>query len=434
MASIALHENGMPVAANTWRNGIPTDAHTLWHSRAMERLVGVVQELSQARDIDHVMRVVRTAARALTGADGATFVLRDGQQCYYADEDAISPLWKGQRFPMTSCISGWVMQYGLPAVIEDIYNDMRIPAEAYKPTFVKSLVMVPIRQTDPVGAIGTYWAKNRLPSEEELSILQALADVTSVAIENATLYGQLQIKILALEEAKRELQDFTWAASHNLKAPLYAIDNLSQWLHEELEDTLEEPAKSHLANLRERVGRMNNLLGHILDYSHLEGRNEPRDNDIIDGETLLFEIKALIDFPPGFTLQTSGCIDQMRVARLPMVQILYNMIGNALKHHDRSEGLITLEVQEERLYYRIFVGDDGPGISHDEQQRIFNLFQAPHNEDHNHKGGMGLALVKKVLLGYGSTLTVDSGPERGSVFCFNWPKPLQNMAAKSEND
>ena len=149
--------------APTWQNSIPKDAHTLWYSRSMERLVGVVQELSRTQDLEGVMQVVRTAARALTGADGATFVLRDGQKCHYADEDAISPLWKGQRFPMTSCISGWVMLNALPAVIEDIYNDMRIPAEAYRPTFVKSLVMVPIRQTDPIGAIGTYWVRNRLP-------------------------------------------------------------------------------------------------------------------------------------------------------------------------------------------------------------------------------------------------------------------------------
>ncbi|HZI72761.1 MAG TPA: GAF domain-containing protein, partial [Gemmatimonadales bacterium] len=166
-----------------------------WYARAMEKLVAVIQELSLARDLPRIMEIVRRSARELTGADGATFVLRDGEQCHYADEDAIAPLWKGRRFPMTSCISGWAMLNRQAAVIEDIYADPRIPAEAYRPTFVKSLVMVPIRTADPVGAIGNYWAARRKPRPEEVKLLQALADSTSVAMENVQLYAGLERKV-----------------------------------------------------------------------------------------------------------------------------------------------------------------------------------------------------------------------------------------------
>ena len=138
----------------------------------MERLIGAVQELSLARDLATIQRIVRTTARELTGADGATFVLRDNGYCYYADEDAISPLWKSRRFPIQTCISGWAMLNRKPAEIEDIYRDARIPHEAYRPTFVKSLAMVPIRTLDPVGAIGNYWAAIRQPSEQEVRLLQ----------------------------------------------------------------------------------------------------------------------------------------------------------------------------------------------------------------------------------------------------------------------
>ena len=142
----------------------------------MERLVGVVQALSFARDINSIMAIVREAARSLTGADGATFVLRDGDKCYYAEENAISPLWKGQRFPMSACISGWVMLNARSTVIPDIYRDPRVPVDAYRPTFVKSLAMVPIRRDSPIGAIGNYWATHRQPTEEDVAILQSLAD------------------------------------------------------------------------------------------------------------------------------------------------------------------------------------------------------------------------------------------------------------------
>lgn len=90
-------------------------------AKGMEYLVTTVQELSLARDLESIMRIVRTVARKLTGADGATFVLRDNGLCFYADEDAISPLWKGNRFPMEVCISGWTMLNKKSAIIEDIY-------------------------------------------------------------------------------------------------------------------------------------------------------------------------------------------------------------------------------------------------------------------------------------------------------------------------
>lgn len=99
--------------------------------RAMERLLRVIQDLSASRDLNTVMDIVRHSARDLTGSDGATFVLRDGDLCYYAEEDAISPLWKGHRFPMKICISGWVMMHKEPTIIEDIYTDDRIPVDVY---------------------------------------------------------------------------------------------------------------------------------------------------------------------------------------------------------------------------------------------------------------------------------------------------------------
>ncbi len=161
----------------------------------MEQLVEVIQQLSLARDLPAVMDIVRHAARKLTGADGATFVLRDDGKCFYAEEDAISPLWKGQRFPMSACISGWVMLNKQPAVIEDIYADPRIPADAYRPTFVHSLAMVPIRTIDPVGAIGNYWASRHQPTPEQVKVLQALADTTAVAMENVRVYEELEQRV-----------------------------------------------------------------------------------------------------------------------------------------------------------------------------------------------------------------------------------------------
>ncbi|WP_234300972.1 sensor domain-containing diguanylate cyclase [Sphaerospermopsis aphanizomenoides] len=176
--------------------------------QAMERLLVVVQDLSLARSLDRIMEIVRVAARELTASDGASFVLRDNGFCYYADEDAIAPLWKGQRFPMNICIGGWAMFNHQPAIIDDVSIDERVPHVAYKPTFIKSMVMVPIRTQKPIGAIGTYWATHHQPTLEEVKVLQALADVTSVAMENVEVYAELEQRVkdrtIALEQEIEE--------------------------------------------------------------------------------------------------------------------------------------------------------------------------------------------------------------------------------------
>ena len=118
---------------------------------------------------------VRSHARRAAGSDGATFVVREGDQCFYVDEDGIAPLWKGQRFPITSCISGWAMLHGEPVVIPDITVDERIPQSAYRPTFVRSLLMVPVGGDQPVAAIGAYWASEHRATSRELSSVSAVA-------------------------------------------------------------------------------------------------------------------------------------------------------------------------------------------------------------------------------------------------------------------
>jgi two-component system CheB/CheR fusion protein len=135
----------------------------------------VLRRLSSARSLAEIISVVRYGARRACSADGVTFVLRDRENCHYWEEDAIGPLWKGQRFPMASCISGWCMLNNQIAVIDDVFADPRIPAEVYRSTFVKSLIMAPVGATKPVAAIGAYWAARRNFSETEVAIVTSIA-------------------------------------------------------------------------------------------------------------------------------------------------------------------------------------------------------------------------------------------------------------------
>ncbi|MCW1960208.1 MAG: GAF domain-containing protein [Mycobacterium sp.] len=139
----------------------------------------LIQELAAADQLEDIQNKVKVAARRIAASEGSTFVLLDGECCYYADEDSMSPLWKGQRFPATQCVSGWAMMHRTTVVIPDIRNDERVPQDAYRPTFVRSLVMAPMLAPEPLGAIGVYWSRPRRPTPEVADVMESLAGIAA---------------------------------------------------------------------------------------------------------------------------------------------------------------------------------------------------------------------------------------------------------------
>lgn len=142
-----------------------------------------IDRLARADDFAGVQGVIRSHVRDHLGFDGVTFVVRDGDDCFYVDEDAIAPLWKGQRFPIDECVTGWAMLHGQPAVVSDVFVDERVPEQAYRPTFVRSLVAVPVGEPDAVAAIGAYSADRGTPAPDVLARLQDLAAHVAAAVD-----------------------------------------------------------------------------------------------------------------------------------------------------------------------------------------------------------------------------------------------------------
>ncbi len=165
-------------------------------------LAEAIDAIAAAKGGGDVHRLVPPAARELTDADAATLVLRDGEHCHYVAEDAIGRLWKDRRVPIERCISGWSMLNRAPVVIEDIRADARIP-QAYRRTFVKSLLVVPIGNADPIGAIGTYWAHRHQAGDEEIALLRALAGSTAVVLERAALRREIERRRVTEDDLRR---------------------------------------------------------------------------------------------------------------------------------------------------------------------------------------------------------------------------------------
>ena len=403
--------------------------------QGMQQLVTVVQRLSLARDLASIMEIVRHEARSLVNADGASFVLKDGDLCFYAEEDAVGPLWKGQRFPLETCISGWTMLNHQAAAIEDIYLDARIPHESYRPTFVKSLVMTPIRTVAPVGAIGVYWAKRHRATAEEIELLQALADSTSIAIEAAEVFANLERKVAErtaevarrnteLEVLNKELEAFSYSVAHDLRSPLITIDGFTQVLLENTVDSLDEPNRKHLERITTAVRRMHRLINDLLGLSKIV--RAPLHNDTVDLSRAAREIiQNLHDSAPAriadFTI-AEGMVVQGDPGLLRIV--LENLLSNAWKFTARQERAQiefgTGADREGRTVY--FVRDNGAGFDPKYAAKLFSPFQRLHSEAQFAGTGIGLATVQRIVHRHGGEIWAESAVNCGAGFYFTLPR------------
>lgn len=184
-------------------------------------LIEMIEALSATRTINEVADVVRSAARRILNADGVAFVMRDQEQCWYVDEDAIGPLWKGKRFAMDQCVAGRAMISGRVVVCPDIYADPQVPHDAYRPTFVKSLAVAPVRPRDPIAAIGVYWARPYDPPPEVLRKLQVIARATASALESGRLNDYLAASLEHGHFLLRELD-------HRVKNTLAIVQSITR--------------------------------------------------------------------------------------------------------------------------------------------------------------------------------------------------------------
>lgn len=166
-------------------------------------LLAAFRQLASAKSLDEVFQLICATARALTGADGAALILGEKSQCLYVAEDAVEPLWKGQRFASGRCLSGWAMEHRTPALIPDIHQDARVPLDLYSKTFVRSLAIIPVCVDVPIGAIGVYWAAIHSLDDALLAQLQTFAGFAAVTLESMRRRNFLEER---LHQSETELQ------------------------------------------------------------------------------------------------------------------------------------------------------------------------------------------------------------------------------------
>jgi signal transduction histidine kinase len=227
-----------------------------------------------------------------------------------------------------------------------------------------------------------------------------------------------------LRNANEELARFAYVVSHDLKAPLRAIHNLAGWLAQDFAASLDAQGREHLALLQSRVRRMDHLIGALLEYSRIGRRGGAIEE--VSVRELVEEVVELRGLSGGFTVTVRDPMPRLVTDRVQLQQVFANLIGNAIEHHDRSDGRVEVSAEDANAFWRFTVSDDGPGIPPEQHERIFEIFQRFDTRD-SEGTGIGLAIVKKAVERLGGAVTVESEPGHGATFRFTWPKrpPLE---------
>jgi PAS domain S-box-containing protein len=226
-------------------------------------------------------------------------------------------------------------------------------------------------------------------------------------------------RIAALvKQRNQELDQFAHIVSHDLKAPLRAIANLSSWIEDDLEGQVTSETQEHLELMRSRVDRMESMINGLLDYAKV-GQTEAS-LSTFSVEDLLAEIIDSIGISLSFTIDLPANLPTITTNRLLLSQVFANLLSNAYKHHDRPDGRIQITAQPQGEIWVFIVADDGPGIAPENQERVFGIFQTLAARDQQENTGIGLSIVKKIVENHGGNIVVESQLGHGTTFRFTW--------------
>ena len=222
------------------------------------------------------------------------------------------------------------------------------------------------------------------------------------------------------ERVNRELDQFAYAASHDLKAPLRGIASLAHWLEEDLGDALPDSAKKQLALMQGRVIRLESLIEGLLRYARAGRVGSAPER--VDVNALLSEVVTLLDPPDEAVVNIAPSMPTLQTERAPLEQVFMNLVDNAIKYAGKKDPHIDVDCVDEGSHFTFSVSDDGPGIEKAFHERVWGMFQTLQPRDRVESPGIGLAVVRKVVEARGGRAWVDSSEGYGATFHFTWPK------------
>lgn len=230
----------------------------------------------------------------------------------------------------------------------------------------------------------------------------------------------------SLEKRNRELDQFAYVASHDLKAPLRGVSTVVKWIEDEQRHELSPKMQEYFGMMKGRLARLEDLINGLLAYARV-GRTQQKVEEV-NVERLVHDVADLV-VPPTFELRLPDALPTLETDRLSLQQVFTNLLSNAVKYHHTGLGIITVGCRELDQQYEFRVQDDGPGIAPEYHERVFVLFQTLTERDTLESTGVGLAIVKKIVERHGGTIRLESQEGAGATFTFTWPKTTAVTAA-----
>ena len=267
----------------------------------------------------------------------------------------------------------------------------------------------------------TFWSQITMtPITSDENNSQQFIFIESDITPRKIAEERMQQYNINLEKTNKELDKFAYVVSHDLKAPLRAIGNLTGWIEEDMADRLPEDIRGHFNIIKGRVVRMEGLINGILDYTKA-AKNEG-ELQKFKSDDLLRESIDLIGVPDNAVVHVRDQMPEMQAEKVKLQQIFMNLIHNAVKYNDKEDIQVDIGCEDLGAEYKFYVKDNGPGMDSKYHDKIFVIFQTLNARDEVEARGVGLAIVKKIIEEEGGRIWVESEKGKGATFCFTWPK------------
>jgi PAS domain S-box-containing protein len=317
--------------------------------------------------------------------------------------------------------AGWTAEKAIGLHVSEIMGVQRFIQR--QPYYERALAgeTVSYESTGAIGNESGYFRFTYRPSLDESGAVRGIFSMATDISARRRIQLELEAKQAELLRSNKDLEQFAYVASHDLKAPLRAIELLVQWIVEGLDGYDKNNVQENLTLLGKRTQRLNRLLDDLLAYSRA-GR-KVGSHRLIDTHALVLDVAQLLNPPPGIAISIEGRLPAFATYRAPLEQVLRNLVGNAIKHHPGPEGRVVVSCKEDGDFYVFAVADDGEGIPAQYADRVFEMFQTLKPRDQVEGSGMGLAIVNRIVVWQGGRVWFEPAPGgRGTAFKFQWKK------------
>jgi signal transduction histidine kinase len=394
----------------------------------LEALHGLGQELVSELDMETLAQRVVDAATKLSRAQvGVFFYNTPNEFMLYAVSGVPRSAFADLTVPRSTALFGPTFIDRKTVRVDDLHESKHYGSTA--PHFglppghppMRSYLGIPVvgREGRRIGALLFGHARAGMFREDTQQLIEGVAAQAAIAMDNARLFGEAVDNIRALEKSNKQLDQFAYVVSHDLKAPLRGIANLSQWIEDDLAEKMDDQTKEHLTLLRGRVTRLENLIAGILAYTRA-GRDRG-ETVRIDTKNLVQECWELLAPPETATLVVSTPMPTVVTHRPQLQQVFMNLVGNAVKYNPGRVIAVDVGAAAKGRFYEFFVKDNGVGIAPEFHEKIWGLFQTLERRDKIESTGIGLSIVRKIVESQGGTTRVDSRLGEGATFFFTWP-------------